>query len=60
MTRRGQARKGDQVEMFDGSHRGVITEVKNEFCLAIKWDDGEVGFVHPLDVKHLGNDKGGR
>ena len=46
-------RKGDRVEMFDRSHQGTITEVKNEFCLAIKWDDGETGLVHPLDVKHL-------
>ena len=45
--------KGDRVEMFDGSMKGTIIEVKNEYFIVVKWDDGEIGNVHPLDVKHL-------
>ena len=44
---------GGQVEMFDGSHKGTITEVQGEYCLLITWDDGETGHVHPNDVNYL-------
>lgn len=46
-------KKGNRVEMLDGSLQGTIIEVQSKFCLLIKWDDGETGAVHPLDVKHL-------
>ena len=46
-------KEGDKVEMFDGSHQGVISEVQGEYCLLITWDDGQTGCVHPLDVKYL-------
>ncbi len=44
---------GGGVEMFDGSHRGTITEIQSPFCLLITWDDGKTGYVHPDDVIHL-------
>jgi len=44
---------GGRVEMFNGAHQGTIIEVQSEYCLLIKWDDGETGHVHPLDVKHI-------
>ena len=49
----GKIAVGGQVEMFDGSLKGTITEIQSEFCLLITWDDGETGHVHPDDVKHL-------
>ena len=48
---------GDRVEMFDGSTQGTIEEIQGKYCLFIKWDDGETGHVHPLDVTHLPKEK---
>lgn len=46
-------RVGGQVEMLDGSHKGIINEVQGEHCLLITWDDGETGHVHPDDINYL-------
>ncbi len=48
-----QPKVGGQVEMFDGSHRGTITEVQGPYCMLITWADGQTGYVHPDDVIHL-------
>lgn len=45
---------GGRVEMLDGSMQGTITSIPNPTFWNIKWDDGEEGAVHPLDVKFLG------
>jgi len=47
------SKKGDRVEMLDGSMQGTIAQVINPFYWIIEWDDGEKGHVHPNDVKHL-------
>jgi hypothetical protein len=44
---------GDRVELFDGTCQGTIERIESEFVWFIRWDDGETGHVHPLDVKHL-------
>ena len=44
---------GERVEMVDHSTQGTIKEIQGDYCLAIGWDDGDHGHVHPLDVIHL-------
>ena len=49
-------KQGDRVEMLNGSMKGTITEVmkgRSKYFMVVKWDDGETGNVHPLDVKLL-------
>lgn len=48
-----EPKRGGRVEMFDGTCQGTIAQVVNPHYLIIKWDDGEIGNVHPNDVKHI-------
>lgn len=48
-----KGKKGDGIEMLDGSMQGTIAQVVNPHYWIIRWDDGELGHVHPDDVKHL-------
>lgn len=50
---REKPKVGGRVEMFDGSHQGTIKEVVNPQFMVVKWDDGEEGSVHPLDVRYI-------
>ncbi len=44
---------GNRVETFDGTIQGTILEIQGEYCMKVKWDDGETGHVHPLDVNYV-------
>ncbi len=44
---------GSRVEMHDGTCKGTIKQIVNKHFWVIQWDDGQIGNVHPLDVKHL-------
>ena len=50
-----EIKPGQRVELFDGTCQGTVSEVLNEYCWKVLWDDDEIGYVHPLDVKHLDN-----
>jgi hypothetical protein len=32
---------------------GTVEERVNDLCLAIRWDCGELGYVHPDDIREL-------
>ncbi len=44
---------GSRVELFDETCKGTIMQIVHEHFWVIKWDDGQIGNVHPDDVKHL-------
>ena len=48
-----QSARGTRIETLDGSAKGIVVDAPTSTFWKILYDDGDIGYVHPNDVRVL-------